>query len=301
MAVRFQEALKRFETYIRVEKNLSPKTRAAYVYDLTRFRLFLSEELLHPSNSFIERISADEVKAYIHYLREQLGYRPTTLSRTISSVRVFFDFCLEQGHVRANPAEGIHNPRQVQKLPVYLVESELMRLFSAPDAATPLGMRDRAMLVVMAFCGLRLQELVGLNESDVDFDGSTLRVMGKGSKERLVPMNLDVAKVLRAWYALREAAERERAVFVNRFGRRLSGRMVEKIVDKYVLQAGIDREKLSPHKLRHTFATLLHSRDVDLVDIQALLGHASISTTQIYTHTNAGRLRSAVDRLDSLN
>jgi site-specific recombinase XerD len=300
MARRFDDVLRRFESFLRVEKNLSPKTRAAYLYDLSRFREFLLENMGYPEPLSLESIGQEEVKAYIHHLREELDYRPATLSRTISSIRVFFDFTVAEGILEANPTDGIRNPRHAQKLPVYLVEGELKRLFGAPDLSTPLGVRDRAMLVMMAFCGLRLQELVGLNMLDLDFESGTVRVMGKGSKERLVPMNEDVARTVLEWLQQREPADGEKAVFLNRFGRRLSGRMVEKLVDKYVEQAGISKQRLSPHKLRHTFATMLHSRDVDLVDIQALLGHASISTTQIYTHTNTGRLRTAVERLDAL-
>lgn len=300
MQKHFSEVLRRFESFLRVEKNLSPKTRAAYTYDLTRFRDYLAEEHGHDPDFELSVVEKEEIQAYLVTLRDVRGYRASTLSRTISSLRVFFEFCVEQGCVDANPAEGIRNPRQTQKLPVYLAEEELRRLFQAPDLATATGLRDRAMLVVMAFCGLRLQELTNLDLPHLDFESGTLRVMGKGSKERLVPMNPDVAKTLRAWLQVRTPEEGERAVFLNRFGRRLSGRMVEKIVDKCVRAAGIKKENLSPHKLRHTFATLLHSKQVELVDIQALLGHASISTTQIYTHTEKNRLRDAVNRLDEV-
>lgn len=131
-------------------------------------------------------------------------------------------------------------------------------------------------------------------------ESRTVRVLGKGSKERLVPLNGTVTAALLEYLPMREAADGEKALFTNRFGRRLSGRMVEKIVDKHVLAAGLSTERFSPHKLRHTFATLLHRKDVDLVEIQTLLGHASISTTQIYTHTDRRRLQGAVDRLGAL-
>lgn len=296
MALHFEDALRRFESFLRVEKNLSPRTRNAYTYDLSRFREFLVSK----GGGDLRDVAPDDIKSYIHYLSEERGYRAATLARTISSIRVFFDFLIDQELIEANPAVGLQTPKRPQKLPVYLIESELKKLFNAPDTATPLGVRDRTMLILMAFCGMRLQELVGLNLSDLEFESQTIKVFGKGSKERLIPMNPDVEMALRAWLALRETAPGEKAVFVNRFGHRLSGRMVEKIVDKYVLQAGISKENLSPHKLRHTFATMLHAREVDLVEIQALLGHSALSTTQIYTHTNAARLQEAVQRINDI-
>ncbi len=295
-----EAALRRFESHLRVERNLSPRTRAAYLYDLGRFANWSAEKRgghRAPPGDF----TREDVQLYVQHLKEDRGCRPATLARTISSIRVFFDFLVEQEELESSPCTGIRNPRQTRKLPVYLVRGELKRLFDAPDVTTPLGLRDRAMLVTFAFCGVRLQELVGLNMRDVDFQSRTLRVMGKGSKERLIPLNDDVARTLLQWLEARTPAEGEKSVFVNRFGRRLSGRMVEKIVDKYVAVAGLAKDGLSPHKLRHTFATLLHGNDVDLVEIQTLLGHASISTTQIYTHTDRRRLQGAVEKLAVLD
>ncbi len=297
----FEDAAKSFESYLRVEKNLSPRTRKAYLYDLRRFADFVRDQTGSPRLPALSQVEKEAISAYLVHLREGLGYRPSTLSRSISSIRVFFDFCVEQGWLEESPAHGISSPKRPRKLPVYLIEKELRALFDAPDVATVQGLRDRAMLIAMAFCGLRLQELVGLSVGDVDFESRTLRVLGKGSKERLIPMNRDVDYALRAWLDQRNSEAKEKAIFTNRFGRRMSGRMVEKIVDKHVKAAGLSRAKLSPHKLRHTFATMLHQKDVDLVEIQALLGHAAISTTQIYTHTNRQRLRGAVDRINHLS
>lgn len=296
----FEEAAKRFESWLRVEKNLSPRTRKAYLYDLRRFGDFVRERQGGNKLPALSKVEKEAISEYLIHLREDLGYRATTLSRSISSIRVFFDFCVEQGWLEESPAHGISTPKRPRKLPVYLIEKELRALFDAPDLTTQQGVRDRAMLIAMAFCGLRLQELVGLSLGDIDFESRTIRVLGKGSKERLIPMNRDVDRALRAWLDQRNCEEKERAIFTNRFGRRMSGRMVEKIVDKYVKAAGLSKSKLSPHKLRHTFATMLHQKDVDLVEIQALLGHAAISTTQIYTHTNRQRLRGAVDRINHL-
>ncbi len=299
MALHLADAVAQFDRFLRVEKNLSPRTRAAYGFDLGKFGEFLAS-LRKSTDVALASISTDEIKEYLHTLKSERAFRSTTLARNIASIRVFFDFCVEQGLLPASPAQPIHNPKQARKLPVFMIDSEIRRLFDAPDRSTPAGARDYAMLVTMAFCGVRLQELVGLDMASVDFERCTIRVLGKGSKERLVPINDSVQQALRAWLEVRNGAPGERAVFTNSRGSRITGRSVERIVDKYVLESGIRRPELSPHKLRHTFATLLHLRDVDLVEIQRLMGHATITSTQIYTHTNAEKLRGAVEKLDGI-
>ncbi|MDX2176802.1 MAG: tyrosine recombinase XerC [Candidatus Sumerlaeia bacterium] len=296
MARNLRDAISQYDRYLRVEKNLSQRTRTAYAYDLARFADFLEKGRRGPAS--LDSVTGAQIKDYLNFLKSDLAYRAATLARNIASIRVFFDFCVEQEMLDASPAQAVHNPKQAKKLPVFLTDSELARLFGAPDRATPLGARDYAMLVTMAFCGVRLQELVGLDQLDVDFERRTIKVLGKGSKERLIPVNRTVEDALRAWLAVRGAKPGERAVFVNKRGGRITGRSVERIVDEYVVRAGLPRPEVSPHKLRHTFATLLHLRDVDLVEIQRLMGHATITSTQIYTHTNTTRLRSAVERLD---
>lgn len=300
MGASFNETLRRFESWLRVEKNLSPRTREAYLYDLSRFRDFHIEGSTN-TDIPLTSLAAEDLRRYVHHLREERGLRATTLSRAISSLRAYFEFAVEQRFIEENPAAALSSPKQTRKLPVYLAEGELRKLFESPDVTTPLGVRDRALLVAMAFCGMRLQELVGLNMNDLNFESRTVRVLGKGSRERLIPMNPTVERALLEWLQLRNPAEGEKAVFLNRMGRRLGGRMVEKLVSKYVTSAGISKSRLSPHKLRHTFATLLHAKDVDLVEIQTLLGHASIATTQIYTHTDKRRLEDAVEKLAILD
>lgn len=300
MAPLFAQAMREFESWLRVERNLGVNTRRAYLYDLRRFLDFHSPHEEESPHLRLDHVGGGHVRGFLHHLEEDRAVRAAALARVISSIRVFFDFCVERGWIEINPAEGIRNPRRTRKLPVYLLQGELTRLFSAPDTETPAGIRDRTMMIMLAFCGLRLQELVGLDMGALHFESRSIRVFGKGSKERMVPMNEDVEAELRRWLDVRSPADGEKAVFLNRSGRRISGRMVEKIVDKHVLKAGLEREKFSPHKLRHTFATLLHGNDVDLVEIQALLGHASISTTQIYTHVDRRRLHEAVRRLEVL-
>ncbi len=295
MALAFSEILVQYEQFLRVEKNLAEKTRKAYLYDLERFQ----EYLIHLTGRMpsIASINADQIREYLNYLQVDRGYKSATLGRTIASIRIFFEFCVMREQLTVSPAAHIHNPKQPKKLPIYLVHEELVRLLRSPDRETPQGKRDAAILTTLAFTGCRLSEIVGLDVDDLSLTQQSIRVMGKGRKERIIPLNSLVLAELNEYLDVRGISE-DNALFLNRFGRRLSGRSVENLVRKYVLQAGIFKNKISPHKLRHTFATLLHSRDVDILEIQALLGHASVTSTQIYTHTSSSRLRAAVGKLE---
>jgi integrase/recombinase XerC len=297
MALAFHDLLTQYEQFLRVEKGLSEKTRRAYLYDLTRFQDFLVQ--LNGRTPAIAKITTQSIREYLNHLQLELAYKSTTLARTIASIRKFFEFCVDRGEVEASPASVIHNPKQPKKLPVYLVQEELTRLLQAPDKSEAMGLRDAAILTTLAFTGCRLSEIVGLNVDHLSLTQRSMRVMGKGSKERIIPLNDVVMDAISAYLDVRGFANSP-ALYLNKFGRRLSGRSVENIVRKYVLQAGVFRDRISPHKLRHTFATLLHSKDVDILEIQKLLGHASITSTQIYTHTSSSRLRAAVNKLDGI-
>lgn len=295
MALAFSELLVQYEQFLRVEKNLAEKTRRAYLYDLTRFQ----EHLIHLTGRMpsVTSVKPEQIREYLNHLQVDRGYKSTTLGRTIASIRIFFDFCVMREQLIASPAAHIHNPKQPKKLPIYLVQEELLRLLRAPERETPMGRRDAAILTMLAFTGCRLSELVGLNVDDLSLTQKSIRVMGKGRKERIIPLNALVLAEVNEYLDVRGVAEDE-ALFLNKYGKRLSGRSIENLVRKYVLQSGIFKNKISPHKLRHTFATLLHARDVDILEIQALLGHASVTSTQIYTHTSNSRLRAAVTKLE---
>jgi site-specific recombinase XerD len=299
MSLLFTAIMEEFDRYLEVERNLSPSTREAYQFDLSKFKDFMIRT--HGQEPTVDKIVTQQIKDYLHYLQQNRGYKSTTLSRVIASIRVLFDFCVSQKKIETSPATYIHNPKLPRKLPIFLIESELKRLLSAPDSADFNGCRDFAILVSLGFTGMRRQELVGLNLKDIDLERRAIRVMGKGSKERLIPMNDFVLKALNSYLEVRLATGDPEAVFLNRNGGRLTGRSIVNIVRKYVQKAGIGKDKISPHKLRHTFATLLHHNEVDILEIKSLLGHASITSTQIYTHTNANKLRSAVDRLNQFN
>jgi len=289
-------AMEQFDRYLQVERNLSPATREAYQFDLQKFKEFL--ERTKGSEPEYARVATDSIKDYLHYLQSSRGYKSTTLSRVIASIRVLFEYGVMQGLIESSPAAYIHNPKLPKKLPIYLVDSELKKLLSAPDSNDVMGCRDFAILVTLGFTGMRRQELVGMDINCVDLERRTIRVMGKGSKERLIPMNEFVFNAINSYLEVRPINGAADAVFLNRQGGRLTGRSIVNIVRKYVRKAGIGKEKISPHKLRHTFATLLHMNDVDILEIKNLLGHSSITSTQIYTHTNSTKLRTAVDRLN---
>lgn len=298
MSLLFSEKMLEFDRYLEVERNLSPATRQAYQFDLQKFKEYLIR--MHGGEPAVNKVTTQQIKSYLGHLQTEHRYKSTTLSRTIASIRVFFEYCVQQKHVEASPATYIHNPKLPKKLPIYLIDSEFKQLLSAPDPKDMCGCRDFAILVTLGFTGMRRQELVGLNLECIDFERRTVRVFGKGSKERLIPMNPFVMDALNAYLDMRPATGDPTAVFLNRRGGRLTGRSIVNIVKKYVRKAGISKARISPHKLRHTFATLLHLNEVDIMEIKSLLGHASITSTQIYTHTNTTKLRSAVERLNHL-
>ncbi len=291
----FSDIMHEFDRYLEVERNLSPATRGAYRYDLQKFKEFLIRTT--GSEPPLRKITTQHIKDYLSFLQQKKRYKSTTLSRTIASLRVFFEYCVQQNHIETSPAAYIHNPKLPRKLPIYLVESELRQLLGAVAQEDTWSVRDYAILILLAFTGMRRQELVGLDVASVDFERRTAKVFGKGAKERLIPLNNLVLDALRSWLEVRPVVADPTPLFVNRQGKRLTGRSVYNIVKKYVRQAGLTKGRISPHKLRHTFATLLHLNEVDILEIQKLLGHASITSTQIYTHTNTQKLRSAVEKI----
>lgn len=253
----------------------------------------------HGREPSIDHITPESIRKFMEHFQIEHNYKSTSIARVICTLRAFFRFCVEHNYLKISPTAPIRNPKLPKKLPIYLIDSEVKLLLNAPDKTTDMGLRDYAIIITLGFTGSRLQELVRVNLSDLDFERETLKVFGKGAKERLIPLNKLVLHALREYLDRRPVTESE-ALFLNKFGKRLTGRSIENIVKKYVRMAGIKKDKISPHKLRHTFATLLHLNDVDILEIQKLLGHASITSTQIYTHTNPGKLRKAVDKLVKL-
>lgn len=291
-------ALGRFLQYLSVERNASELTIKSYREDLTALIDYLAEARGGRCPRPAE-ITVMELRGYVGALHEA-GYAPATIARRLASLRSFFRFGQREGWVDANPAKALRNPRKPRNLPHFLSSQELARLLAAPPANTPMGLRDRAILETMYSAGLRVSELVGLNESDVDLRTEILRVRGKGRKERLAPIGSFAARALRRWLAVRRLHPSQPAgpaapVFVNRFGRRLTTRSVARMLEKHLRTAGLDR-RTTPHSLRHSFATHLLDRGADIRSVQELLGHKSLVTTQIYTHVSTANLRAVYEK-----
>jgi integrase/recombinase XerC len=288
----------RFLQYLTVERNAAELTVKSYREDLTALVEYMTEARAGRCPTPGE-ITVLDLRGYVAALHEA-DYSPTTIARRLASLRGFFRFGQREGWVSTNPAKPLRNPRKPRNLPHFLSSDDLRRLLSVPSERDPLGLRDRAILETMYSAGLRISESVGLNDSDIDFDASILRVRGKGRKERLAPIGSFASKALRRWLNVRRLNAREPTgagapVFVNKFGRRLTTRSVGRMLEKYLRQTGLDA-RTTPHSLRHSFATHLLDRGADIRSVQELLGHKSLVTTQIYTHVSAAGLRQVYER-----
>ena len=243
-------------------------------------------------------VECEDVRRFLAFLRDR-EYSKSTIARKLATLRSFYKFCLKRAYVQSNPLVSIRTPKQEKRLPKFLEESEVRRLLETPDVTTLLGARDRAMLETMYSTGIRVSELVDLNIADIDFVGEALHVRGKGKKARITPNSPTAPAWIRRYMDMRRADPRsvgfnQEAVFVNKHGQRLSTRSVRRKLDKYLAQTGLDPE-ISPHTLRHSFATHMLNRGADLRSVQELLGHQSLSTTQIYTHVTTKRMKQAYD------
>jgi len=291
-------ATARFLKFLSVEKNASELTIKSYREDLTALIEYLSESRgdVCPKPS---EVTVLDLRGYVSALSEA-GYAKSTIARRLASLRSFFRFGRREGWVDHNPAKPLRNPRQGRELPHFLSAEDLGSLLQAPSSAKPMGLRDRAILETMYSAGLRVSEVVGLNDGDLDFAAGVVRVRGKGRRERLAPVGSYAATALRRWTSVRELADdqpqgAEAPVFVNRFGRRLTTRSVGRMLEKYLKQTGLDR-RTTPHSLRHSFATHLLDRGADIRSVQELLGHKSLITTQIYTHVSTATLRNVYEK-----
>lgn len=291
------EAIRRFNTHIEVERNLSLHTRRNYLADLGQFHAFLA------GNGIAEVGAVDPalIRAFLAHTYRR-GIRKVTLARKVASLRAFFRYLLREGQVRYNPAEMFQSPKTETYLPAFLSIDEMLVLLGVKFSSDAYGSRDRAILELFYSSGIRVGELTGLNGEDIDFSQGLMRVRGKGRKERLVPVGTPALEALRSYLDVRKdllkgaPEEKDRnALFLNRSGGRLSPRSVRRSVGKYVAASGINR-KISPHALRHTFATHLMDAGADLRVIQELLGHESLSTTQKYTSMSVERLMEVYDK-----
>ncbi len=282
--------IQKFITYLEIEKNASHYTITNYKIDLKDFNNSLKEKLL-------ENITHVDVRLFLARLKER-DFSKRTIARKMACLRSFFRFLCREGYIKTSPATGLQTPKMEKRLPLFLDQGQVVRLIESPDLSDVYGLRDRAILETLYSSGLRVSELVGLNKENVDFIGGVLKVYGKGKKERLAPVGDRALRAIRNYLEKLGTSQikDKRAVFINKSGRRVSDRAVRRVVEKYIRKTSLN-EKISPHSLRHSFATHLLDRGADLRSVQELLGHANLSTTQIYTHVTPERLKSIYDKV----
>jgi len=280
---------KEFITFIQVEKGLARHTLESYTRDLARLHSWAAK-----TNKPVSNLSRSDLRKWIASLSRD-GLAPTSVARAVSAARGFFKFLMIDGHITHNPAEDLDTPQRFNYLPKFLTEDEINSLLLTPDVSTEEGIRDRAILETMYASGLRVSELVGLKQSDVDLLTGLIICHGKGSKERRVPLGKSAIHWLQQYSAVKAGYGKQSSpyVFLHRgkpFTRQLAWLMIKRRAE----EAGI--KNVSPHTLRHSFATHLLQHGADSRSVQALLGHSDISTTQIYTHITDGHLRSSYNR-----
>ncbi|MFC1962361.1 tyrosine recombinase XerC, partial [Chloroflexota bacterium] len=282
-----QELFHRYQNYLRAERNVSPYTVRNYTNDLLNFFDFLRENGVKSLNE----VNRHTLRSYLSHLNDA-GFVKASIARKLSAIRSFFRYLVREEEITRNPAADSTSPKLDRRLPTFLTVAEAKQLVESPDLTRPEGRRDRALLELLYASGLRVSELVNLNLNQVNLNTNEIRVWGKGSKERIVLMGEPAAQTL-SQYLLESRPHlvgdrRTSAIFVNRYGERIRARRVQKILEKY---AGKMNKRIHPHTLRHTFATHLLDGGADLRVVQELLGHARLSSTQVYTHVTKSQAR----------
>lgn len=277
--------LEDFLIFLEVEKGYSPNTIREYTYDLQMFQRFTN-------NKPPEDIRTSDLRQFFLHLKREKEYSPRSLHRKICSLKSFYKFLKKEGFVAQNPTESIESPKIPQSLPKTITIEEALKLLD-----TPKNSRDKTILYLLYGTGMRVSELVNLNKSNLDLQNKFIKVVrGKGNKDRLIPLPDQIIPILNDYLISRNGTEGETALITNRSGKRLTTRSIQRIVKKYKALAEINDKKLTPHILRHAFATHLLSNAVDIRVIQELLGHSSLSTTQLYTHVTIDHLRKSYDK-----
>ena len=293
------ETVDRFLSYMTAERGVSVHTVAAYRNDLNQLVDYLhSQPSLNGSAGFWDSVDERTLTKYVLWLHDQ-GYSDTTRARKVASARSFFRFLVEEGFRATDPSENLSSPRVGRSLPEVLTLEEVEELLRAPSGDSPLDSRDRAMLELLYASGTRVSELVSLDLEDIDLDQGFIRCFGKGSKERLIPVHPNAVKVLQDYLEYgRPALAKQRsgrALFLNRRGERITRQGFWLVLRSRAKQAGITR-KMTPHTLRHSFATHLLRGGAPLRHVQELLGHASVTTTQVYTHLTSEHVRTEYEK-----
>lgn len=318
-----------FLDYLKFEKHFSPHTAKCYGADLTQFTEFLvatgQTQPDHDDNQhedtpwspnggsatavatkpqtkleqLILAVDTNTIRTYMAQLIQQ-NYSKSTTARKVATLRSFYKFLVKRGHLSSNPVAAVKTPKQEKKLPKFLEYEDIKRLLDSPPADTWLGARDRAILETLYSTGMRVSELVALNMDDVDFLGEVVHVRGKGKKERISPVGSSALQAIQNYIEYRNKRMQSdpdfdpRVLFANKHGQRLSTRSVRRKMDKYLKMAGLD-PSISPHTLRHSFATHMLNNGADLRSVQELLGHQSLSTTQVYTHVTTTKMKEVYD------
>jgi integrase/recombinase XerC len=293
-----------FIHYLSVEKNASPHTCRCYQRDLEGFEDFLKSSGMYLSLTGeveIEKVDRIAIRKYLSFLHRK--NKKSSIARKISTLRSFFKYLVREQVIPSNPAKSVSTPKVEKTLPTTLTVDEAFRLMESPksisgrpsEGSKEKGLRDRAILELLYSSGLRVSELVGLNSNQLDLDLGIVRVMGKGRKERIVPVGMKAIEATKSYLEERGMVKGDGPIFVNSLGGRLTARSVGRLVKKYTRHSGIFR-KVSPHSLRHTFATHLLDAGADIREIQEMLGHSSLSTTQRYTHVSMGKLMEVYDK-----
>jgi integrase/recombinase XerD len=281
--------VKEYLTYVQVEKGLARHTLDSYRRDLDRLQAWANKNGKQASD-----LTRGDLRKWIASLSRE-GLAPTSIARAVSATRGFFKFLMLDGHIKSHPAEDLDTPQRFAYLPKFLTEDEINRLLAAPDISTEEGLRDRAVLEIMYATGLRVSEMVNLKHADVDLMAGLVRCYGKGNKERRVPLGKSAIHWLQQYTAVKAGYGKQSApfVFLQR-GRPFTRQLAWSMIKNHAEKVGI--KNVSPHTLRHSFATHLLQHGADSRSVQALLGHSDISTTQIYTHITDMHLRAAYDR-----
>ncbi len=277
-----------FLQFLKTEKGYSEHTLKNYAIDLREFFGFLGAKTL-------ETVTYLEVRAYLAVLKDK-NFSKSSMARKLACIRSCFKYLAREKVIQHNPAAGIQTPKRDKKLPDFLNQEEIANLLDAPSSGSWEEKRDKAILEMLYSSGLRVSELVSLNHSAVDLSGGLLRVQGKGKKERIVPVGRVAIQAMKDYFAIKPPRDTgdslEKSVFKNRLGGRLTDRSVRRMILKYTRRIALAKD-VSPHMLRHSFATHMLDRGADLRSVQELLGHENLSTTQIYTHVTTKRLKEA--------
>ncbi|MDA8147132.1 MAG: site-specific tyrosine recombinase XerD [Thermaerobacter sp.] len=283
-----------FLNYLGVERGLAANTLESYGRDLAQYRHYLGDD----GGRSLDQVLPSTIVAYLLALQDQ-GKATATVARRLAALKAFYQYLVREGRLERDPTADLESPKLQKRLPRVLTVEEVEQVLGQPDLTKPVGLRDRAMLELLYATGIRVSELVALNLGDLNGAAGYIRCVGKGTKERIVPVGQPALEAVEAYLDrgrkrfLREP--RELALFVNHHGRRLTRQGFWKIIKRYAREARLEKS-ITPHTLRHSFATHLLENGADLRSVQEMLGHADISTTQIYTHITQGKVREIYDK-----